>query len=328
MPAVVAIESTGAGLATGTASSTRASRGGRRSRRREGPRGGVARWVPASPTISSTSSPRVTSVAAPVRSSSWTPWDWALVDRAGHAHQVAVEAHGPAGGVERTATGGRLDDHRAAGECRDQAVAAEEPTAGRRTARRHLGDHGRGAPQVLEQLVVSRRVGPVGAARENGDVRALDGQRATMGRLVDAERGAGHHGLPRSDQGAGDAGRDVGAVRRGRTRPHHGHGSTELVEAGRPLHPEAERGSSAVVEELGPHQVVDLGRPLVVSRHDVAEPQACCSLEVADRVDLLEPRRRVTRLGGRLSRVAEAARGDAPLRAGPPARRSWALRAR
>ena len=60
-----------------------------------------------------------------------------------------------------------------------------------------------------------------------------------------------------------------------------------------------------MVEELGAHEVVDLGRPLVVSGDDVAEPLAGRALEVAGRVEAAQPGGHVTRLGRGLGGVAE-----------------------
>ena len=135
-PAVEAMESTGAGLANGTASRTccvarRQPVAGRARRARRRRRGGCRRRRrPRAPR-----SPWVTRVAAPLRISSWTPCGLGAGHRAGHAHQVAVEAGGPAGGVERAAASRRLDDDGAAGQGGDEPVAAEEAAPGRCAAR-------------------------------------------------------------------------------------------------------------------------------------------------------------------------------------------------
>ncbi len=67
MPAVRAIDSTPAARRSGTASSTCCARGGSRSRVARPPRGRDGRCSPLEPSISRTSSPLVTSTAAPLR---------------------------------------------------------------------------------------------------------------------------------------------------------------------------------------------------------------------------------------------------------------------
>ena len=183
------MESTGAGRASGTASRTRASRGGSLSRRRARRagwrrRGGCPRRRPAR----APRSPWVTRVAAPERTSSCTPCGLGTGHRAGHPHQVAVEAGRPARGVEGTAADRRLDDHRPAGEGGDQPVAAEEPAAGGCAPGRDLGDDRRRPAEMVEQVAVGDGVGAVGPAGEHRDVGAVDGEGAAVGGLVDAER--------------------------------------------------------------------------------------------------------------------------------------------
>jgi hypothetical protein len=52
-----------------------------------------------------------------------------------------------------------------------------------------------------------------------------------------------------------------------------------------------------MVEQLGAEQVVDLGRPLVVPGHDVAEAEPLTSLEVLERVKPSQPGGNVAGLG-------------------------------
>ena len=177
------MESTGAGLASGTASRTAGVAGWHLVARARAERAaGVARWVP-------DVADDLEHLVAVGDQRGGAAADQ-LVDalglgaghRPGHAHQVAVEAGGPAGGVEGAAASGRLDHDGAAGQGGDQPVAAEEPTAGRGAPGRHLRDH-RGRPaEMVEQVVVGGRVGAVGTAGEDGDVGAVDARARRGGR--------------------------------------------------------------------------------------------------------------------------------------------------
>ena len=107
------------------------------------------------------------------------------------------------------------------------------------------------------------RVGAVGAAREQGDGEASDGQRGAVGGAVDPVRRTRHDRHSPAGEVGGDLDRDMLAVRCRRPSPDHRHRRPEATE--RPdiaAHPEAHRGVRA--------QVVELVRPVRIGRSDEA----------------------------------------------------------
>ena len=324
------MESTGAGRASGTASRTRAvarpaaGRAGGRGRGAASS-GGCRRRRPAR----APRSPWVTRVAAPVRISSCTPSDWALVTGPGtpirwrlrRVAQLAV-LRAPLRTAASTTTVPRV---RAA----ISRLRRQEPPAGGRAPGRHLGDDAPSPAEVVEQVAVGGGVGAVGPAGEHRDVGAVDGERAAVGGLVDAERRAGHHRMAGPHQGAGDAG---GRPRCRRSSPS-GTPTTATARPSRssrvgPLTQRPERRTAALVEELRPHQVVDLAWATRRRRARRSGGRAARPLEARPRGRARGAgwRRRGPR--GRLGRVAEQLDGAGRRRARRPATRSSGRRAR
>ena len=144
-------------------------------------------------------------------------------------------------------------------------VAGQEPQPGRGAAGRQLGDHQAGVGDVVEQLTVRRRVGPVDPAGEHGDRRPAHRQRTAVGCLVDAERRAGDDACtPSAASVRADLARHAGAVRRGRARPDHGHGPFAQRRRGG-SGPRTQSPSGAPPRRssgLAPVEVAELRRPL------------------------------------------------------------------
>ena len=167
---------------------------------------------------------------------------------------------------------------------------------------------------MVEQLLVGGRVGAVDAAGEHRDVGAVDGQRAAVGGLVDAEGGARDHRVSGPHQRAGDAGGDLGAVGRRRAGPDDRHRPAELVEPRRALSPRGRaadhRGRRRARRRI---EVVDLARATRVARDDVADAQPRSALEVAGRIDAPQP-------GGDLA--GDLGRWSGPLVASSPRSRT------
>ena len=310
--------------ATGTPSSTCRSVSLSRSCARSGPRRGASVCEPAGETSSRTSLPRVTRVASRVRISSCTPSDGALVTGPGTPITRTVDQRRPVRGVERAAAHRGLDHDGAERGRRDHPVAGQEPELGRRAARRHLGHHDPGAGDVVEQVAVGRRVGPVDPAGEHRHRRAADRQRAAVRGLVDAVGGTGDHG----DALAGQVGRDLAGhvapyVVADRDPTTETERSSRLVEAAGAPHPQPERRAAPPVELARRGRGRRAGGPLLVAGHDEPDAPPRGPVEVAGRVEAVQPRRHV---GGQPGRVALRRAGSRQTSAAPSSATSEASR--
>ena len=159
-----------------------------------------------------------------MRSSWWTPWDWALVTgpgtpisgRLSRSVQCAV-FRAPLRTAASTIT-----------------VPSESPAMSRLRVRKRsrVGEHPGAssdttAPccaEVVQQRLVRHGVRPVDAAGEHRHGRASPGQGSAVRGLVDAERRTGHHRGSRAAEVGADLAGHLRAVRRGGARPDHGDG--------------------------------------------------------------------------------------------------------